>query len=205
MAFPITSGTGTTIAADVYGTAHDVSSAEQVQLVGIATGTLGALALATPVNPIPVRTGVLDTVSVTLTLDTSAYSASDLLAEVQTVAGAARVSGGLGELVSMTVVDEDDQGVALTVFLTSVNTTWGSENSAPTLSDTAARSIQAVIPVGTGDYVDVGGAKIAQIKNIGAVYETSGSADLYVAVVNGAGTPTFSASGVKLIFGFKQN
>lgn len=51
MAFEITEGSGVTIAADVYGTAHNVTSGESVQLVGIASGTLGALALVTATNP----------------------------------------------------------------------------------------------------------------------------------------------------------
>lgn len=51
MAFDITAGSGKTIAADVYGTAHNVSSGEQTQFVALASGTLGALALCTATNP----------------------------------------------------------------------------------------------------------------------------------------------------------
>jgi len=51
MAFAITSGSGTTVSADVYGTAHNVSSGEQTQFVALASGTLGALALVTATNP----------------------------------------------------------------------------------------------------------------------------------------------------------
>lgn len=42
------------MAADVYGAAHNVTATENVQFVAVATGTLGALALATVTNPIPV-------------------------------------------------------------------------------------------------------------------------------------------------------
>lgn len=51
MAFAVTAGSGTTVSADVYGTAHNVSSGEQTQFVALASGTLGALALATATNP----------------------------------------------------------------------------------------------------------------------------------------------------------
>lgn len=51
MAFDITAGSGKTIAADVYGTAHNVTSGEQTQFVAIASGALGALALNTATNP----------------------------------------------------------------------------------------------------------------------------------------------------------
>jgi hypothetical protein len=51
LAFDITAGSGKTIAADVSGTAHNVTSGEQVQFVAQACGTLGSLALNTVTNP----------------------------------------------------------------------------------------------------------------------------------------------------------
>ena len=51
MAFEITEGSGVTVSADVYGTAHNVTSGEQTQFVALASGTLGALALNTATNP----------------------------------------------------------------------------------------------------------------------------------------------------------
>lgn len=203
MAFAVTAGTGTTIAADVHGTAHNISAAEQVQFVALGTGTLGALALATSNNPQPVGQA-MEWIQVTLSLDTSAYASGDLLAEAQEVAGVSIASGGRVELVSMVVVDEDDQGAAFDVYLTSASTTWGSENSAPTISDAAARSLQACVEVATGDYNDLGGVKVAFKNNLGFICETSGGTSLYVAVVNGAGTPTYTASGVRLNLGFKR-
>lgn len=155
-------------------------------------------------SPVVVTAPAADVISVTLTLDTSAYTAGDLLADTQAITGACRVSGGQVELVSLLAVDEDDQGVAMDVYVTSSNATAGTENSAPSISDASARSIQAIIPIASGDWKDLGGVRVANIKNIGAICEGSGSADLNVFVVNGAGTPTFTANGIKLIFGFRQ-
>ena len=200
----ITAGSGTTIAADNVGSASEPTTGERLQYVKLDRGTGGASDPVDVDSPLPVG-NVTELISVTLSLDTSAYANGDLLADAQAVTGAARASGKGGELVSVVVVDEDDQGAAFDIYLTQVSTSWGTENSAPTVTDAVARSIQAVIPIGTGDYKDLGGVKVAQIKNIGAVYETSGGADLYVAVVNGSGTPTYTASGVRLVFGFRQN
>jgi len=147
--------------------------------------------------------GTFDVISVTLTLDTSAYTAGDLLAEAQAFT-AFRANDKHAKLVSMTVIDEDDQGAAFDVYLTNVSTTWGSENGAPSLADAGARSIQAILPVATADYKDLGGVKVAHYKALDAILEAvSGAATLYVAVVNGAGTPTYTASGIKLVFGFE--
>lgn len=142
---------------------------------------------------------------VTLSLDTSAYSSGDLLADAQQCDGALAKADGTGVLQSIMIIDEDDQKAAFTIYLTNVATSWGTENSAPTISDTVARSILAIIDVATTDYKDLGGVSVANIKGIGAVLKSvSGNDDLYVAVVNGSGTPTYTASGVKLRLGILQ-
>lgn len=139
-------------------------------------------------------------ISVTLTLDTSAYASGDLLADTQEITNYVSIAGTSSYLQSLTVVDEDDQKVAFDVYFLSSNVTMGTENSAPSISDANARSIQGYVSVGTADYKDIGGVSIASIKNIGLTL--SGSTGMWVAVVNGTGSPTFTASGVKLILGF---
>ena len=203
MAYEINEGSETTMAADVYGSAAAPTTGQEVPWVGLAPGVAGALAPVANTNPVHVSDAT-DIVQVTLSLDTSAYASGDLLADAQAIAGASLVSGSGGTLVSLTVIDEDDQGAAFKIFITSDSTTWGTENSAPTITDAVARSIQAVIDVATGDYVDLGGVRVAH-KTVGAVYETSGGTSLYVAVVNGSGTPTYTASGIRINFGFKKS
>lgn len=206
MGLDVTAGSGETIAMDEVGAAGAPASGEKIQYVKLDFGAAGSSTPVTLTTPAPVSTP-LTLVTVTLSLDTGAYGANDLLADAQEVAGVALVTGGEAELVSLMVVDEDDVKAAFDVYLTSVNTTWGSENSAPTVSDAAGRSIQAVIPIATGDYKDLGGVAIAQpriAQNIGVVCQCVGGTSLYCAVVNGAGTPTYTASGVRLVFGFRQ-
>jgi hypothetical protein len=200
----VTPGAGAFIAMDKVGSATAPTTDDRLQYVKMDRGAAGSSDPVTAINPLP--TGrCSNIISVTLSLDTSAYASGDLLADAQVVTSAARSSGGGAKLISMTVVDEDDQGVAFDVYLTSSSNSWGTENSAPSISDTDARSIQAKVSVATADYKDLGGVRIAHYANINSLCLTVGSANLYVAVVNGTGTPTFTASGVKLIFGFEQN
>lgn len=199
-----TNDTTARIAMDKVGDAKIPATDDRIQYTKLDRGTDGSTDPVDEDSPLPIG-AVTEIISVTLTLDTSAYTAGDLIADAQAITGAARSSGQGGEIVSLVVVDEDDQGSAIDVYVTQVSTTWGSENSAPTITDTVARSIQAIIPVASADYKDLGGVKVANIKNIGAIFETSGGADLYVAVVSNGSTPTYSASGVKLVFGFRQN
>jgi hypothetical protein len=203
---PITPGSGATVAFDKVGTASAPTTDERIQYVKPDFGAAGSSSPVTVSNPLPVGQKI-DWIQVTLSLDTSAYASGDLLADAQAITSAALASGGAVELVSLLCVDEDDQKVAFDIYITSDSTSWGTENSAPTITDAAARSIQAIVPIAAADWKDLGGVAVAQpriAQSIGVICETSGSANLYVAVVNGSGTPTFSASGVRINFGFRQ-
>lgn len=207
MGLAVTPGSGATIAMDEVSSAAAPSAGQKLQYVKLDVGAAGSSSPVSPTVNLPAAPP-LALISVTLSLDTAAYASGDLLADAQEVAGVALATGGEAELVSLTVIDEDDQGAAFDVYLASASTTWGTENSAPTVSDAAARSIQAVIPIATADYKDLGGVRVAQprlAQNIGVVCSCVGGTSLYVAVVNGSGTPTYTASGVRLVFGFRQH
>lgn len=150
--------------------------------------------------------GSTSLLEVVLSLDTAAYASGDVLADTQIIQNAMRVNGGTGILQSMTIVDESAQGVALTVLIFRENVSLGVENAAASIIDANARSFLASVPVATTDYVDLVASKVANLKNIGAVVQSlPNSKDLYVAVLNSTGTPTYSASGMRLVFGFLQD
>jgi hypothetical protein len=146
-------------------------------------------------------------VSVTHTLDTSAYASADLVADVQEIPGVALAAGGYAELVAIIIHDEDDQGVALNFVFSQVNTTFGTENSAPNIADADLRTVQGHIGVATTDYLDVGGAKIgSKVGLTGFPMKcASDSTSLWVAIVNGSGTPTFSATGLRVTYKFRRH
>jgi hypothetical protein len=203
----VTSSGTATMAADNVGSASAPASGERVPYMKLDHGAAGSSSPATVLNPSPVGQ-VIQLIQVTPTLDTSAYASGDLICDVTTITGAALGTGGLCELVSLTIVDQDDQTAsAYTIYITNLSTSWGTFNAAPTVSDAALLGIQAVIPIASGDWLDLGGGKVAQpriAQNIGCICETSGSANLYLTIVNGAGTPTFTASGIKVTLGFRQ-
>ena len=141
-------------------------------------------------------------VNVDLTLDTSPYAAGDLLADTQSIANLFRAVGLGGVLMSMEVIDKDDQGAGFSVIFVDANVSFGTENAPPSISDTDAQSILGRADVTTADYLDLGGVRVASIKNIGlALQPASGTRDGYLAVINGAGTPTYTASGICLRLG----
>ncbi|HYE77987.1 MAG TPA: hypothetical protein VEI97_08380 [bacterium] len=153
------------------------------------------------------RLGKLDLIQVTLSLDTSAYAAGDLVADAQAVANAGLANAGKLRLRSITVIDQDDQKANLDIYLCNLATSWGSENSAPTISDAVALGIQGVVSIAVADYKDLGGVSIAHKNTLDIPLECdTATTSLYVAVVAGATTtPTYTASGVKITFGFEQH
>jgi len=145
-------------------------------------------------------------VTVTPTLDTSAYAGGDLLFDSTAIAAAVRVAGGTALLESVTIVDKADQGVALTLLIANAATDFGTLNLAPDPDDTECATVIGWVPVATADYVDLGAAKVACIRNIGLMVKAAtGATSLYVAGVNGTGTPTFAASDLVLTFGFLRS
>lgn len=142
---------------------------------------------------------------VTLSLDTNAYTAADVLAATQVIEDVFRVSDGTAVLDSVTVFDQDDVGAAFDLYFLSADVAIGTENAAPNISDANALNICCKVAIGTGDYSDLGGVKVATVGNLRRVVQAiSGSRDLAVAAVNGAGTPTYTAAGLKLRLGFIQ-
>lgn len=136
---------------------------------------------------------------VTMSCDTSIYAANDLIADTQVLSGFFSDVDKTATITSITIIDEDDQGVALDVHFLQDNVSMGTENAAPSITDANARNSLGFVSFATTDYKDLGGVRIGCVKNIGlSVKSKIGTGDLYVAIVNGAGTPTFTASGLKL-------
>lgn len=168
----------------------------------LADGT-GSGALATDGR---LTVGGVALVDVTLSLDTNIYASGDLLADTQAVASAVRLADGKGILHSVTVIDEDDQGVAFDLYFLSANNTLGSENSAPSISDANARDILGIVSIATADYKDLGGVKVAIKTGLNIIIKgAAASTSIHVAAVNGSGTPTYTASGIKLRVGIVQD
>lgn len=142
-------------------------------------------------------------VDLVFSLDTSAYTAGDVLADTQVLSGALLEKNKAMNLVSLTLIDEDDQGAAFDVYFFDANVSLGTENGAPNISDASGRSCLGVVPVATGDWKDLGGVRIATFKSIGLVLKpATDTNDIYVGLVNGAGTPTYTAAGLRGRFGF---
>lgn len=146
-------------------------------------------------------------VTVTPTVDTSAYANGDLLFDATEVANAVRSNGSTAILQSVTIIDKADQKTAFALLIANAATDFGTLNSAPDPDDTEAATVIGWVPVVAADYVDLGGASVACICNIGLLLKAgAATTSLYIAGVNGTGTPTYSAaSDLVLQLGFLRS
>jgi hypothetical protein len=143
-----------------------------------------------------------DLIDLTLSLDTNIYADGDVLADTQEIADAVLADGGRAMLESIALIDEDDQGIALDLVFFSANRSLGAENGAPNISDANARDCLGKVSIATGDFVDFGGVRVATKTGIGLLLEAAaGSRSLWVGAITRGGTPTYTASGIKLKLG----
>lgn len=132
-------------------------------------------------------------VSVTPTLDTNAYAAGDLLFDSTAIAAAVRVNGGTAILQSITMLDKADQGVGMTLLFANAATDFGTLNAAPDPDDTESGTVIGHCAIVAADYIDLGANRVACIRNIGLMLKAgAATTSLYVAAVNGSGTPTYA-------------
>lgn len=186
----ITSGVGTSISADYVGGVH-------VQRVKVQHGADGFASDVSRDDPLPVTTSSR-IVDVTLSLDTSAYAAGDVLADTQVVSNALRIINGNGLLNSVVVLDEDNQNQPLDLVFLSANVSLGTENSAPAITDANARNILGIVRINSYDWIGLGGVGVATITGLTlGLQAASGTSDLYVAAITRS-APTHTASGIRL-------
>lgn len=132
-------------------------------------------------------------VSVTPTLDTNAYAAGDLLFDSTEIAAAVRANGGTAILQSITMLDKADQGVGMTLLFANAETDFGTLNAAPDPDDTESGTVIGHCAIVAADYIDLGANRVACIRNIGLMLKAgAATTSLYIAAVNGSGTPTYA-------------
>lgn len=144
-------------------------------------------------------------VTVTPTLDTSIYAAGDTLFDVTDCGAISLIAGAPVTLESITLLDEDDQTAAeIDLVFFDTTTTFGTLNAAPSISDANARKIVGWVKLAATDFLDVGGSKVASKTAINLVCQTAAAdTHLYMAAMT-QGTPTQTASGIKVKLGFTQ-
>lgn len=150
--------------------------------------------------------GAIRYVEAILSLDTSAYTNGDVLAATQEVPLCLR-AGVSAELVSLVVLDKDDQNQDMDIVLLRSNASIGTENAAVNVTDANADEILGIVSVdASADNKDLVNSRIAAKTDIGLVLSGANAAatSLYVAAICRGGTPTHTAAGITLKLGLRD-
>jgi hypothetical protein len=180
----ITAGSGTSIATDDVGGVHYQRFKLDVGADGAAAPVIGGVALPAGSKSV--------VISVTPTLDTSAYASGDSLhTTVLSFANAVGVSGGTGILESVVISDHDVQSAAGELWLFSATVTPAAANAAHSISDAHADLCVGVVPFGPYYTSALNSISVAR-----PALPIACAATTLFGILVTRGTPTYTASGL---------
>lgn len=134
-------------------------------------------------------------VTITPTIDTSAYAADDLVGGkliFQDALFGTRGASGLLQTAQLTDAAQQDATLELLLFDADPTATTFTDNAAFTLA--AADIPKLCARVSFSDYLQVGGISVARVENLAAPALTIDGGTLHGALIS-KGTPTYSSAG----------
>lgn len=140
-------------------------------------------------------------ISITPTLDTSAYASGDVLFVPTKLSNVTLETKGSSNLRTINILDLNDQKQAIDLlFFDEDPGDIGAANAALAMSDAEFASFIGRVSIATGDYVSGNAnASVTKLLEMLIVAKTK-SKDIWVAGVCRSGTPTYAANG--LVFKF---
>ncbi len=135
------------------------------------------------------------------------YDAGDVIGGLQTLLGAARVPGGTGKLVSVSILSKVDIAVAtrLIIFKSNPSATTFTENSALSVNAADVDKILHSIEIASGDFADMGTPEVA-VKSMRLPFKCADGIASLFAVFQAAGTINFgSTSDLTFNYGIEQD
>ena len=127
-------------------------------------------------------------------LDTSAYTANNVLFATVAIENLAPAKEQAVVLESISVIDKDDVGPQITLHFFDANVALGTVNTPPSISGGDAVNYLGSVDIAAADWRDLGGVKVVERKGIALnLNPASGSRSVYVAGTT-TGTPTFTST-----------
>lgn len=132
-----------------------------------------------------------------VTTATTAYTAGDTVGTLITVANAARVTGGGGVIVGVTLIDQSDIIGPYDVLFFDSTVTLAADNAAFTISDADSLKLVAILQL-PGSF-DIGANRVAQSYNLAIPYVCAGGTSLFAALITRNGHTFFTAGALPQI------
>jgi hypothetical protein len=146
-------------------------------------------------------------ITLTPTLETSPYAASDRMGGVLTLANAMDADGDTGAILSIAVYDKAAQGAAFDIlFFNTAPTLVSADNAALEISDAdMAAYFLGRISVAASDYTTTVAGKDATLSGLGLLVKAAAGSDNLYAVLQCQGAPTYAASSLVIKVGIGQD
>lgn len=125
-----------------------------------------------------------------LTTATTNYAVGDVVGSGWTFTNMARESGGTGKVVGLKVIDKADVLSVVDLYFASGSITFGTDNAAPSISDTDAEKL---LNVQTVALEDLGGVRFGAL-NTAVIPYTCDATSLYVYAVTRVANNFFAAT-----------
>lgn len=192
----ITAGSGTNIATDDNSTAHEQVVKVDLGKNGTFTGYVGGegtndshFAMFVVARPKVLDSGAINSSS--LTTASTSYTAGDTLGAGWTITNAGRASGATGRVTGVLLYDIADVTTSVTIYFADSSITFGTDNSAPGISDGDTDNLVGAVTVGMAD---LGGARFGSQDSLSIPYTTSGGTSLYAYAVTNTDHTFFGAA-----------
>ena len=141
-------------------------------------------------------------IDATPVLDTSQYTSGDVLFVAQEVKDFFPDLQSAVNLMSIVALDGDDQAQVFDIVFSNANITLGTINSAISISDADCAKIIGYVVFASGDKNDTINSNLWVKSNINQIMKSSGlTTSVWISGVCRGGTPTYTASGMKLKIG----
>lgn len=173
---------------------------------GVDIGSVDVASIAAGENLIGLVGASDIVVTITPTVAAEAHSAGDLLFDSTAIENAVRTNGGTAIVQSITIVDIGDQKPSIHLLFANAATDFGAPGGAPDPDDNEAATVIGVVEVDTADYIDLGGASVVTVSNIGLLVKAgAATTSIYLAGI-ATGTPTpASTSDLKIAIGLLRS
>ena len=132
-------------------------------------------------------------VTPSITVDTAIYATGDVLFIATEIANFFRTTAGRALIHSIEVLDVDEEAAAFDLIFCESSQNFGALNAAANLTDPTGMPILGHVSISTGDYIDIGGQRLATLTTVGLeVQAAAGQTSLWINGIVRA-TPTYTA------------
>jgi hypothetical protein len=149
--------------------------------------------------------GHADVIDVTLSADTSILADNDVIAAPQEIVGFFTRPGQTVKLQSLTLLDGDNQNTDIDIFFLNADGSIGAENAAFSLSDAVAATVVGFVELLASTYINFTNSRWAYKGEMHRVMKgADNTTSIWIGAVCRSGTPTYTATGLKLKLGIER-